>query len=145
MQVRSDRVYRFDVPPEDLWRRLGDVGSYRSWWPWLRRFDAAALEPGASWECAVQPPLPYVLRFTIVLDEVVEERRVGATIDGDISGTACIDIGRAGGGTELRLRSSLAPANRYLRTVARVARPVVRFGHDWVLDTGARQFRRQAL
>jgi len=26
-----------------------------------------------------------------------------------------------------------------------VARPVVRFGHDWVLDTGAAQFRRVGL
>jgi hypothetical protein len=29
--------------------------------------------------------------------------------------------------------------------VARVAQPVVTFGHDWVLDTGARQFRSRAL
>ena len=32
-----------------------------------------------------------------------------------------------------------------LRTFAAVARPVVRFGHDWVLDTGVQQFRSRAL
>jgi hypothetical protein len=29
--------------------------------------------------------------------------------------------------------------------VAGVAAPLVRRGHDWVLDTGARQFRDRAL
>jgi hypothetical protein len=32
-----------------------------------------------------------------------------------------------------------------LKTVARLARPMAQFGHDWVLDTGARQFRSHAF
>ena len=44
------------------------------------------------------------------------------------------------GGCDVRLVSSLAPRNRVLKAVAKVARPMVRYGHDWVLNTGARQF-----
>ena len=64
-------------------------------------------------------------------------------MSGDIVGSARLSVRADGnGGSVARLESLLAPANPFLRGVARVARPVVRFGHDWVLDTGAAQFRR---
>jgi hypothetical protein len=125
---------------------MADVGAYRSWWPWLTRFDADGFEPGSTWRCAVQPPMPYTLRFTIRLDDVDAPARASATISGDIEGEATLSIdGNADGGSTVRLRSALAPANPLLRGVALFARPIVRFGHDWVLDTGASQFRRRAL
>jgi hypothetical protein len=43
------------------------------------------------------------------------------------------------------LHSSLAPGNAALRLVSRFAAPIARFGHDWVLDTGARQFISRAV
>lgn len=140
MEVRSDRRYRFAVGPEALWAAITDVEQYRLWWPWLRGFEAQGLVVGDAWRCVVQPPLPYTLRFTVTLDEVVEPRLVRATVSGEIVGTARLDIAEDGDGGEMRLTSSLSPDNRMLRAVASVARPVVRFGHDWVLDTGARQF-----
>lgn len=146
MEVRSDRLYRFAVDPATLWAAMTDVGSYRRWWPWLARLDADDFAAGARWGCVVQPPLPYTLRFTIRLDEVHAPFLAVATVDGDIVGTARLSVRSDGdGGSEARLESLLAPANPLLRAVARVARPVVRFGHDWVLDTGAAQFRGAAL
>ena len=93
----------------------------------------------------MQPPLPYTLRFTIRLDSVEPGRAASATIAGDISGTASLTVEPDGDGSEVRLISALAPANPFLRGVARFARPVVKLGHDWVLDTGAAQFRHRAL
>jgi hypothetical protein len=126
---------------------MADVGSYRRWWPWLLRLDAGdGLEPGQAWRCTVQPPLPYLLRFTIHLAAVDPPRSAAARVSGDIQGTATIEVvAGADGGSEVRLVSELAPANPFLRSVARFARPVARFGHDWVLDTGASQFRRRAF
>lgn len=145
MDVRSDRRYRFDASPDELWAALTNVGDYRQWWPWLRRFDGDAFATGERWTCVVQPPLPYSLRFALSLDEVVEGERVDATVTGDIVGTAHLELTPDGTGSELALASQLAPANSMLRAIAVVARPVVRFGHDWVLDTGLRQFRASAL
>lgn len=145
MEVRSDRRYRFAVPPPELWAAITAVDRYRGWWPWLRRFDAESFEAGATWSCTVQPPLPYTLRFTIHLEEVEPSRFVTAEIDGDIVGRAAIDLRPLDGGSELRLVSILAPRNPALRLVATVARPAAQFGHDWVLDTGLRQFERAAL
>jgi uncharacterized protein YndB with AHSA1/START domain len=145
VHVHSARRYRFDAGPEELWAAFTKVEDYRHWWPWLRRFDAGAFAEGERWTCVVQPPLPYSLRFDLVLDEVVEGERVAATVTGDITGSARLELTADGTGSELALESKLAPANAMLRAIAVVARPVVRFGHDWVLDTGLRQFKSSAL
>lgn len=142
--IRSDRRYRFDVEPVELWSALTRFEDYGRWWPWLGGFEAAAFAPGERWSCLVRPPLPYVLRFGIILEEVVAPRFVTVTVDGDLTGHAALEVTPVGAGSELHLVSALAPANAMLRGFARVAAPVVRYGHDWVLDTGLGQFRRSA-
>jgi uncharacterized protein YndB with AHSA1/START domain len=150
MLVRSDRRHRFAVEPEELWAAIGEVGEYRRWWPWLRRFDAEGLEVGDVWRCTVQPPLPWTLRFRIEIEEVVPATLVRARVTGDVHGSARVEIAAvdpdAGGAAcEARLVSELAPGNAVLRGIARLAQPLVRFGHDWILDNGARQFGERAL
>lgn len=142
---------------------MSALGRYRDWWPWLRGFDAEELAVGARWSCAVRPPAPYLLRFTLVLDEVEQARRITAHVEGDVSGQARLTLepvpsGRGEDGTgasaggecgpgrcDVVLTSSLAPVHSVLRLVAATAPAVARFGHAWVLDTGARQFRTAAL
>jgi hypothetical protein len=145
VHVRSDRRYEFAVGPDELWTAFTRVEDYRSWWPWLRRFEAGGFEPGERWRCTVQPPLPYVLRFDVTLVEVEPHRFVTASVSGDIVGEARIDVRATGTGSEVRLVSALSPSNPMLRAIATMARPVVRFGHDWVLDTGLRQFASRAI
>ena len=122
-----------------FWTRIGDVGKYREWWPWLRQFDASALAPGAVWQCAVRPQLPYTVRFTVMVEAVAEARSISVTIDGDIAGSALLEIAEAEGGCQLRLTSRLRPSSIPLRWLS-VVPPLARWGHNWVLDTGARQF-----
>jgi uncharacterized protein YndB with AHSA1/START domain len=143
---RSERQAAFAEPPEVVWAALSDVGAYRRWWPWLTELDAAGFEAGATWRCRVRPPLPYSLRFTVTLEEVDGPSYAVATVAGDIEGHASLDLaGRADGGTDLRLASVLQSSNASLRLLADLGPPIVRFGHDWILDTGLRQFRRRAL
>lgn len=125
-----------------LWAEIEDVRQFRIWWPWLHRFDAQGMEAGDVWQCTVQPPLPYTLSFAITIDEVQAAERVTATVSGEITGAAQLTIVPEPDGCTARLTSQLAPASRFLQAIALVARPVVSVGHDWVLDTGARQFRR---
>ena len=145
MDVRSDRTYRFDRPAAEVWEALGRVDSYREWWPWLHDFDAEALVAGERWRCTVRPPLPYALRFTVTIDAAVEAERIEATVSGDLRGEATVELRDDGQGCAVRLRSTLQPAGRPLRIVATFAPWLARQGHDWVLDTGSRQFRRRAL
>ncbi len=140
MRLDTDRTYRYELTPFELWQRLSDVRQFPTWWPWLRTFDAGALRPGEIWRCTVQPPLPYAVRFTLTIDEVDELALVRATARGDIEGTARIDVEQRGDGSELRLRAALRPCKQSMRAMSLLARPLVTFGHHWVLDTGARQF-----
>lgn len=138
-------MYHFDADPDTLWTAIRQTGSYMAWWPWLRIFDAPSFEVGSRWTCVVQPPVPYRVRFAIDLARIEPARLVTVAVSGDISGSADMRIEAEGAGCSVHLVSELAPDNRLLRTAAFVARPIVRFGHDWVLDTGASQFAASAL
>ncbi|MGH9094249.1 MAG: SRPBCC family protein [Acidimicrobiales bacterium] len=143
--VSSQRHYRFDPDPETVWAAISDTGSYRRWWPWLHQFDAQGLQAGDTWTCVIEPPLPYKIEFVVSIERVVRPRLITARLSGDVRGTGTVEITGDDGGSRVRVVSHLAPANGFLRAAARVALPVVRLGHDWILDSGARQFATGAL
>jgi hypothetical protein len=124
-----------------VWAAFEATGEYRHWWPWLRELDADGLEVGATWHCVVRPPLPYVVRFRVHVDEVRAPHTIVARVGGDVNGTARLDVS-AGSDTssDVRLTATLDATTRWLGALTRFAPGVARFGHDWVLDTGARQF-----
>jgi hypothetical protein len=129
-----------------LWDRLTSTDDYTEWWPWLKGFDAAAgFVRGAEWTCEVDPPLPYTVRFRVHLERVEPAHLVHTTISGDIAGTATLAVTDDGDGSHARLVSELRPTSRLLRGYAVVARPLVEFGHNWVLDRGRSQFVEGAL
>jgi hypothetical protein len=128
-----------------VWELISDMDGYRTWWSWLRTFDAPGLKEGEEWRCMIQPPLPYLVRFTVHIERIEEPELVQARVTGDVVGMATLKLGVKGMGCEAHLSSTLAPGNSMLRVVSRVAAPVARFGHDWVLDSGARQFIARAI
>lgn len=144
--IRSDQRFTFSENPEEVWAVMARTSAYTAWWPWLRRFEARGLVVSDVWSCHIQPPLPYFLRFTITLDDVVPVRSARAIVAGDITGTASLTLDATdGGGSEARLISELAPSAAVLRAFAVVARPLVVWGHDWVMAEGIRQFRAKGL
>ena len=145
MRLKSTRRLDFSADRETVWAAIGRVSDFPRLWPWLRRFEGDRIEPGATLRCTVQPPLPYVLRFTITIVEVDAPGLVTATIAGDISGTARLVLEDHGPRCEGELTSTLSPEQPLLRLMASLAPPVASFGHDWVLETGARQFSAKAL
>lgn len=145
MRFHTDRSYQLPLPPSELWAAVAQVEDYRTWWPWLREFDAAHLAGDEVWRCLVQPPLPYRVRFDVALEEVRAPTTVRASITGDVVGAAHLEIREHAVGSEARLVSSLEPGSGLLKAVARLAAPLVRYGHDWVLDSGARQFIDRAV
>jgi hypothetical protein len=140
-KLRTDRTYRYPFTVIELWDRLQRIDAYTTWWPWLREFDGRSLAAGQVWTCSVQPPLPYAVRFTVAFDDVADGEQIVTTIAGDIGGTATLQL-LAGGddSSRLRLTAVLAPQKRSMLAMSFVARPLVTFGHHWILDTGARQF-----
>jgi hypothetical protein len=143
--ITTERRYELPVGRDAIWELISDVGAFQTWWSWLRIFDADDLAAGDTWRCEVQPPLPYPVRFRVIIDEVEEPALVRARVEGDVVGTAILTLVETDTGCTATLWSSLAPGNTTLRLVSRLAAPVARFGHDWVLDSGARQFVARAV
>ena len=93
----------------------------------------------------MRPPLRYTVRFAIDLEQVEPPRLLTARVTGDIAGRARIEITADGDRSEVRLVSALTPTRRMIALLAAVAGPIARRSHDWVLDTGARQFAAHAV
>lgn len=142
MHILSERRYRVSAPPVDVWAALTRVERYPGWWPWLRRFDAAALATGESWRCTIRPPLPYILRFRLQLVAVEAPRLVSARVWGDLLGRAAVSLAAADGGdaTEIVIASALEAHSLAARVGSRAFPEVARRGHDRVFDAGAAQF-----
>jgi uncharacterized protein YndB with AHSA1/START domain len=139
------RTWKLDVPPERFWETIGHTDEYRDWWPWLREFDADGFREGARWRAVIQSPLPYVLRVDLELDEVVECERLSAVVSGDIQGRAALDLSPSEGGSAIDIEWDMRPRSRAMQMAAVLARPLLRWSHEWVLARGLDQFRRRAL
>ena len=111
----------------------------------MRAFEAAALAEGEEWRCEVQPPVPYTVQFHVVIEHIEAPVLVRARVSGDVVGHATLRLDEGFVGWTATLHSSLAPGNTALQVVSRFAAPIARFGHDWVLDSGARQFIPRAV
>jgi hypothetical protein len=143
--ITTVHQYELPLPRAEAWCLISEVSEYRTWWPWLRSFEGVALASDEEWRCEVQPPVPYLVRFRVSIEHVEPAVLVRARVGGDVVGTATLTLSDTDTGCAATLDSSLAPGNRALRLVSRFAAPIARFGHDWVLDSGARQFIARAV
>jgi len=139
------RTWKLDVTPERFWDTISRTDDYRSWWPWLREFDADGIHQGAKWRAEIQSPLPYALRVQLELDEVVECERLAADVSGDIEGWATLDLAATEGGSAIDIEWDMRPRSRAMQMAAVLARPLLRWSHEWVLARGLDQFRQRAL
>jgi uncharacterized protein YndB with AHSA1/START domain len=140
-----ERTWNLDVTPERFWDTISRTAEYPQWWPWLKEFDADGMAEGARWRAEIQSPLPYVLRVELRLDEVVPAQRLAATVTGDIEGRASLDLTPTDGGSAIDIEWHMRPRSRAMQMAAVLARPLLRWSHEWVLARGLAQFRQRAL
>jgi hypothetical protein len=145
--IEYDGTFTFPVPVAQLWARLVQVDRFSSWWSWLREFsvDGNGLEHGTVLHGVVAPPLPYRIRLDVVLDECVPERRITAFVHGDLEGEAQLTFD--GDDTETRAHANwtIEMMQRPMRVAARIAHPLLRWGHDRVVDATVDGFRRHLV
>jgi hypothetical protein len=144
---RFDRTWAFAVAPDELWGVLQRTDEFPRWWPWLRELSGDGLVPGGRSDCVVRAPIPYTLRFTVVVRELIPGQLVDAVVDGDLAGPARLEVNGAeeGPGSVVRLAWDMELRQPVLRAAARIGRPVMEWGHDWVVTNGVEQFVRRAL
>jgi hypothetical protein len=143
--IEYDNTFTFPVTVAELWATMAQVDRFPSWWSWLDDFSVVGegLEHGTVLHGTVAPPLPYRMRLDVVLDECIPERRITALVHGDLEGAAKLAFD--GDDTEARVHATwtIEMMQRPMRMAARFAHPLLRWGHDRVVDATVDGFRRQ--
>jgi carbon monoxide dehydrogenase subunit G len=142
--------FHFAVPPFVLWSRIEQFDQFERWWGWLGSFRAEGdgLREGSVLRGVVAPPLPYRMAVQVELTRCEPCRRLDADVTGDLAGDAHLrlrpdgegDAKGDGGGTVTEVEWSLEMLQRPMRWVARVGYPLLRWGHDRVVEATVRSF-----
>jgi hypothetical protein len=142
-RVEYREEFWFPVTPDQLWVLAGRFDQFESWWGWLREFrtEQGGLVAGNVLHGTIIPPVPYRLRLDVRLERCHRPLLVDATVDGDLSGRAVLRLQDAGDGTRVAVAWSLEMRSVQLRLAARVAYPLLRWGHDRVVEMAVAGFR----
>lgn len=137
--------FDFALPPEAMWDVLEHSERFETWWGWLHEFrrDGGALEAGSVLRGVVSPPVPYEMRVRVVLDHSSRPERIDAHVEGDLEGSAGLLFEARGDGTRAAVWWTIEMKQRSMRIAARLAPPVMRWGHDRVVEATVSSFRRQ--
>lgn len=139
-------TFAFPLPPPRLWEVIERFDLFESWWAWLADFRAGdgGLADGNVLAGTVVPPVPYRLHLIIRLERCVRPRLIEAAVGGDASGRAVLRLEPAGDGTSAEVAWSLGMRSAPLRAAAALAYPLMRWGHDRVVDMAVSGFRQRA-
>lgn len=153
--------FRFAVPPAAMWSAIEQVDQFPRWWGWLTdlRADVSAgadgtdarggtdtaeggvLHPGAVLQGTVSPPLPYRMRVRVDLERCVPARLIDASVHGDLEGHAHLRLEPDADATTAAVSWTIEMRQAPMRLAARVAYPLLRWGHDRVVDATVIGFR----
>lgn len=138
--------FDFNVTPGELWSSIEHAEQFERWWPWLREFslEGGGLRSGAVMHGVVVPPLPYRIRVDVELVACRRPAAIDAVVHGDLEGKASMRIRRCGlNGCTVEAKWSVEMMQTPMRITSRFAHPLLRWGHDRVVEITVRSFRRQ--
>jgi len=138
-------TFRFAATPAVVWEMIERTGEFEGWWGWLGdfRLDGPGLEAGSVLVGVVSPPLPYHLRIRVELERCVRHSLIDAAVHGDLEGHGRLELAPDGDDTIASVAWKIEMMQRPMRAAARFASPLLRFGHDRVVDATVHGFRRQ--
>ncbi len=136
--------FSLDLPPAEVWAAIERVDRFEAWWPWLSELtlDGAGLRTGAVLHGVVSPPVPYRMRIDVELLACTRPRAIDAMVGGDLRGPARLRLRREGSGTQADVQWSIEMMQLPMRLASRFGHPLLRWGHDRVVATTVKSFRR---
>jgi hypothetical protein len=81
------------------------------------------------------------MRVQVTINCSQPPERIEATVGGDLTGEALLTLSPADSGTEVSVAWTIEMRQRAMRAVARVAYPLLRWGHDRVVESTVAGFR----
>ena len=138
--------FAFPVAPLELWSAIERTDQFERWWSWLGnlRMDGEGLRPGSVLRGTVAPPVPYRMNVAVELNRCEPGELIDAAVTGDLAGDAHLRLEPAGAvSTVAEVAWSLEMKQLPMRVAARFAYPLLRWGHDRVVEATVAGFRRQ--
>ena len=140
--------FRFPVSPLELWAAMARVDQFERWWNWLTdlRLEGGPLQTGSVLRGTVAPPVPYRMRVAVELERCLPGQLIDANVSGDLDGTAslCLQPEESDPrGTVASVAWSLEMKQLPMRVAARFAYPLLKWGHDCVVEATVAGFRSQ--
>jgi uncharacterized protein YndB with AHSA1/START domain len=138
------RTFHLRVPPEQVWQAIQQVDRFQQWWGWLTelRLDGPGLQTGTALTGVISPPLPYRMRVRLVFERCIRPSAIDAAVHGDLEGVAHLRLSPEPGGTRASVAWTFEMMQPAMRWAALVASPVLRWGHDRVVDATVADFHR---
>ena len=136
--------FDFPVPPEIVWSTIENLDQFERWWGWLGSLtvDGDGLRTGSVLRGVVAPPLPYRMGLWIELQRCLPNQLIDAAVHGDLEGDAHMTFAPHGdGGTRTHVSWNVEMMNRPMRIASRFAYPLLRWGHDRVVEATVAGFR----
>jgi hypothetical protein len=141
--------FSFRAAPDAVWARIMAVDRFEGWWGWLSEFqvegcraDNGGLQAGSVLRGVVAPPLPYRMRLRVDIEHCRPPSRIDAAVHGDLEGRAALRLEARDDGTAAEVGWTIEMMQRPMRLAARVAHPVLRWGHDRVVESTVQSFAR---
>lgn len=137
--------FHFPVPPAEMWEAIQNVDQFERWWGWLGHLDVdgGGLHDGSVLRGTVSPPVPYRMRVEVELQHCVPGRMIDAAVSGDLVGDAHLRLDQDGDATVTDVAWTLEMRQPAMRVAALFAYPLLRWGHDRVVEATVSSFRRQ--
>jgi carbon monoxide dehydrogenase subunit G len=138
------RAFNLQVPPEQVWQAIQHVERFQDWWGWLTelRLDGPRLEPGMTLTGVISPPLPYRMSVRLVFETCVPPSLIRGVVHGDLEGVAELRLSPDAGGTRAAVAWTFEMMQPAMRLAALVAYPVLRWGHDRIVESTVADFHR---
>lgn len=142
--IEYEGAFHLDPPPSVVWAVLTRTDCFEDWWAWLRALEVEGegLRSGSVLRGVVVPPIPFKMRLDVVLEHCSRPRRIEAVVHGDLEGRARLDLAPDAGGTRAAVSWTIEMTQTPMRIAARFAHPLLRWGHDRVVEATVEGFRR---
>jgi hypothetical protein len=146
--IEYSAIHLFALDPGSFWESLEDFDRFGRWWSWLQDFriesapGAKGLVKGSILYGVVAPPVPYKMRVRVEITDAVRYHSINADVHGDLEGVAHMVTLPERDGTKVQIGWKVEMMQAPMRVASRFAFPLLRFGHDRVVDATIAGFRK---
>lgn len=140
-------IWRLGAPLAQVWDAISHSESWAQWWPGLE--SVVELDAGGrngignlrrfTWKGV----LPYRLTFDIRTTRIESQRLIEGAAMGDVLGVGVWRFDSEDGMTLVRYDWRVRIAPFWLSALAWMARPLVRWNHDTIMEWGAKGLARR--